>query len=278
MTSGTNSGVGEEPIARTAADVAGEAGRTAEQQAARGMDRAADSLQQVAEAVRQAGGGLREQQPQLASVADMAAEQVEKSSRYLRDHEPQEIVGGVESWARRQPALAIGGALALGLVVGRFLRSASPPASGMDGRSGGGYGWNDGDGGRYRSGYDTGYGLSSGYGSGGYASSGSGSSGYGATGYGSAGDGSAGVGYGGSDGGTGAVDTAVGGYGTRGLGSTYGGSEFDDTTTADRGDVLADESVDTLGMVEVVPDTDIAPGIDDTAAGTTRVSADDEGR
>lgn len=133
-------GGGDEPIARAASQLADQASRTAEHQASRTLDRAADTLDQVVEAFRLATDELREQQPQAASVADTAIQQVERTSRYLRDHEPRQLVDGAETFVRRQPALAIGGALVLGLVAGRFLRSASPPTGSDRGSFAQGYG------------------------------------------------------------------------------------------------------------------------------------------
>jgi hypothetical protein len=138
----TGGEAGEAPLARTATKVAGEASDVANHQASQTMDRAADVVTQVASAVRSAGEGLREQQPQLASFADTAARRVDETAQYLRDHEPSQVIGEVESWARRQPALALGGAALVGLIVGRFIRSASPPrsnGSGMPGSTGRSY-------------------------------------------------------------------------------------------------------------------------------------------
>jgi hypothetical protein len=235
----TGSGGGNEPIARTASQLADEAGRTAEQQASRGMDRAAETLDQVVQAVRQATDQLREQQPQVASFADMAVQQVEKSSQYLRQHEPREIVSGIESWARRQPALALGGSLALGLLAGRFLRSSTPPG----GSSGGA---------RFADGY-----------------------GYGSSGY---GDGSRyGGGYGGDASGYGAGTGTLGAAGLGATGTAYGddsgvGSAGLDETMIDRGDEFVGDEID------VVPDSALDDGIDVAATSTSRVTSDTEAR
>jgi ElaB/YqjD/DUF883 family membrane-anchored ribosome-binding protein len=175
-------------LQEAASGVAEEAGRTAEVTASRTMDRAADALDQLTEAVRGATSELREQQPQLANVMDTAVQQVDKASTYLRQHEPREIMDTFQQTARQQPALVIGGGLALGLVLGRLLRSASS-GQGGDRYQGSGYGYQ-------------GSGYGSGYQGGGYAS-GSGTDyrtpGYGGTGtadaYGTGGQGY-GTGYG----------------------------------------------------------------------------------
>jgi hypothetical protein len=89
------------------------------------MHKASDTLQQVAEAVRGAGDGMREQQPGIAGAVDTTAQRLEQVSSYLREHDAREVFETVQREARRQPALVVGGGLALGLLVGRFLRSGS---------------------------------------------------------------------------------------------------------------------------------------------------------
>ena len=98
---------------------------------------AADTLNQVVEVVRKAGQGLREQeQAALGQYADSAAEAVTNFSNYLRQTDLPEIVRDVETVARQRPALFIGGAFALGLLAGRFLRSSGHNPGGQGSGSG----------------------------------------------------------------------------------------------------------------------------------------------
>lgn len=163
------------------------------------LSRAGDVLEQLAGAVRQSGDQLRDQQPQIAGFADTAAQQVDKASRYLRQTDMQGLVREAEDFARRQPAVFLGGALALGLIASRFLKAS--PQGGSRGRSFGGYqGYNAG----YSGGYGSGYGYGGGYGSGyGAAATSYGQSTYGSTGTGGYGGG---TGYAGQ-GGTGSAGT-----------------------------------------------------------------------
>jgi hypothetical protein len=117
---------GDDKLGQAASNLADQASRTAEAKASSTMQKASDTLQQFAEAVRGAGDGMREQQPAIAGAADTAAQRVEEFSSYLREHDAREVLETVQREARRQPALVIGGGLALGLLVGRFLRSGSP--------------------------------------------------------------------------------------------------------------------------------------------------------
>jgi ElaB/YqjD/DUF883 family membrane-anchored ribosome-binding protein len=177
-------------LQEAASGLADQAARTADAQASTTMTKAGETLDQVAQAIREAGNGLREQQPQFAGIADTAAHRVEDASSYLREHDAREVVDNVQSWAREQPAMVIGGGLALGLLLGRFLKSGS---SGQAGGSQIG-------GGQYPSGYRASgqYGVAS---STGYGTGGSGYTGYetssagyaGGTGYAGAGSGAVGV-------------------------------------------------------------------------------------
>jgi len=83
---------------------------------------AAQQVGGAAEAVRAAARSLeRSQSPTGARYADRAAEQIEELSRSLRARRWGEIIGEVESVARRQPVLFVIGAVAAGFLAGRFL-------------------------------------------------------------------------------------------------------------------------------------------------------------
>lgn len=113
-------------LADAARNVADQATQTVEARASTTMDQVATAVEEVAQAIRRAGSELRQDQPQVASAADTAATQVERFAQYLESHEPRDVVDTLEDAARRQPALVIGGGIALGLVLGRLLRSAAP--------------------------------------------------------------------------------------------------------------------------------------------------------
>lgn len=107
-------------------DATGKVKEQATSQVSSQKDRAAEGLGNVAQAIRQTGDQLR-QNDQVAPVAqytDQLAQGVEMVSNYLRDHSVSDILGEVERFARREPALFLGGALTLGLLGGRFLRSS----------------------------------------------------------------------------------------------------------------------------------------------------------
>jgi hypothetical protein len=229
-------------------------------------------------------------------MADTAAERVHEASEYLRTHEAGELVDAAQDFARRQPALVVGGGLLLGFVVGRFLRAAQPvdqgggwqgdrgfdrSATGYPGGYQPGYGTGAGYGGGYRSQGGYGYGAGQGgYGTqgGGY---GAGQGGYGAQGGGyGAGQGGYGAGQGGygtqsgygaySGGAAGAAAGGLGASGTGGLGDAgitdeggvsagarMGDTEMDTTSHLTGSDLEASEDLGTTGGSELPADTDI---------------------
>jgi hypothetical protein len=115
-----------EPLQDAARDLASQAGRTAEAKASTTMNGLSQTLDQVAQAAREAGNSIRDDRPELAGLADAAADKATELSTYLRDHDAREFIRTAESAARRQPALVIAGAFAFGLAAGRLLRSANP--------------------------------------------------------------------------------------------------------------------------------------------------------
>ncbi len=95
-------------------------------------DNLARGLSSVANGIRQMGENLRggEQQTPIAGVTakygDSLARQVEQVSDYLEKKDLRELVKDVEVFARRNPAVFIGGAFALGIAAARFLKSSNP--------------------------------------------------------------------------------------------------------------------------------------------------------
>jgi ElaB/YqjD/DUF883 family membrane-anchored ribosome-binding protein len=129
---------------------------------------AADQIGGLASAVRSTSEHLRsENQAGVAKLTDSLAEQVERLSAYLRDRDLRAFRDDVENFARRQPAVAVGVALGLGMLGARFFKS-SRRTSGFEGRRlppGQAYAGGQSDAGRYdrethRGGYGGGHGAS----------------------------------------------------------------------------------------------------------------------
>ena len=80
----------------------------------------------IQSALRESAQQLRKQgQGSVAQYADRAADQLERFSSYLRETEVDEIMEEVRSFARRRPALFLGGGAAIGFFATRFLKSSS---------------------------------------------------------------------------------------------------------------------------------------------------------
>jgi hypothetical protein len=181
-------------------------------------DRATDGLGSVAQAVRQTTQHLRDNQNDtVARYAEQAAEQIERFSERLRNKDVGELMNDAQQLARRQPALFVGGAFAIGLLGARFLKSSSPDSRSSYGN------------------YGTGGSGSGGYGAAGYGGergSGGGSYGYGNQGYASGSAGGSGAsGYGGNQ--TSDIGLTGTGLGTGTTGSSTSG--FDNTSESMRG-------------------------------------------
>jgi hypothetical protein len=91
-------------------------------------DRALDSLSGVTQAVKQTTQQLRDNQHDIiARYIEQAADQIERFSTNLKNKDVGELVEDAQRFARRQPAIFVGSAFALGLLGARFLKSSAPP-------------------------------------------------------------------------------------------------------------------------------------------------------
>jgi len=115
-------------VQHVAADVADEARKVAESKIRAGKDQAAEHLGAVASALRQTTARLRSEDNALTDYVEKAASSVDGLSHYLQTRTLSQLVGDAEDFARREPAIFLGGAFFAGLVGGRFLKSATPRA------------------------------------------------------------------------------------------------------------------------------------------------------
>jgi len=151
-TGGRSGGTGDQVRRQTAAPVADQVQQTAGQVADRAqdmattqantqLDRAADTVGSVAHAMKQVSQQLRkDNQEQVAGVADLAAGRLNDVAGYLRQQDVGRLIDDVQGVARRQPVLFLGGAFVLGFIGARFLKSSGPSPDGMSGNYGGGRG------------------------------------------------------------------------------------------------------------------------------------------
>jgi hypothetical protein len=88
-------------------------------------DRAADELATVVEAVKQTGQHLREKNSVLSGYADSAAAQLDRWASAVRGNDVSALVDQLKTFARKRPALFLGGGVALGAVAARMLKSSA---------------------------------------------------------------------------------------------------------------------------------------------------------
>lgn len=89
-------------------------------------ERAAESLGSIAQALHTVGDQLRmQQQPAIAEYSDSVAGTADRVFNYLADRDLNQLAGDVEQFARRQPALFLTGAFAIGFLASRFFKSSS---------------------------------------------------------------------------------------------------------------------------------------------------------
>jgi hypothetical protein len=134
-----------------AQEIAGQVQQKATQRVESGLTRgkvqAAETLNTVAQSLIVSGQQLRERnQEGVGRFVDQTADRIQRVSNYLQNTDVSEMVDRTEEFARRQPALFLGGAFALGLLGARFLKSSRRQVEG-------GGQWAAGGGGASRQGY-----------------------------------------------------------------------------------------------------------------------------
>lgn len=120
-----------------AGDVMAQAKRAAQSRISGGKERAAQSLGQVADALRLTGERLEHDKSGLTDYVVRIADKVEAASGYLQRRNVRDVIDDVGGFARREPALFLGGAFAVGLLGGRFLKSSRSMTTRQDAGDGG---------------------------------------------------------------------------------------------------------------------------------------------
>jgi hypothetical protein len=88
--------------------------------------RVASQLSSLAMSLDEVSSTLRTQNPTMAQFADTAIDRLNEWSTMIEQKDVGELFGDLERFARRNPALFVGGAFALGLLGARFLKSSAP--------------------------------------------------------------------------------------------------------------------------------------------------------
>ena len=113
-------------VQHVASDIAREAQNAASTKLAAGKDYAGEHLRSVADALRTTSRQLRAEESELTPYEDRAASSLDGLSSYLATRTLSQLIGDVEGYARREPAVFLGGAFFAGMLGGRFLKSATP--------------------------------------------------------------------------------------------------------------------------------------------------------
>lgn len=92
---------------------------------------AAEGVEHAADAARQAAGSLRDQEAWLAQLVDQGADQLATLAQTLRTNDPQALLSKTEQFARRQPVLFTGAAIALGFALARAAGAATRSSGGQ---------------------------------------------------------------------------------------------------------------------------------------------------
>jgi hypothetical protein len=83
----------------------------------------AGQIDDVARALRETGKQLGESP--IGPYVEKAADQLQRASQYVRTADLDGMKRTVETFARREPLLFIGGAFALGMLGARFIKSSA---------------------------------------------------------------------------------------------------------------------------------------------------------
>lgn len=113
----------------SAKTVAGEAAKQARQQVSGlfsgQIATGTELVRNIAGAANQAAGLLDKTNPQFAGMIRNAAEAADHFSHQIEDTSFDELVDLTADFARRQPALFVGGAFAAGFLLARFAKSSA---------------------------------------------------------------------------------------------------------------------------------------------------------
>lgn len=93
--------------------------------------KAADALGSVAQALTSSVQQLRQDNQGVpGEYVERAGNQIRRASDYLRNTNTDDLVRNAEDFARRQPAVFLGGAFALGFLAARLVKSSQAPRMG----------------------------------------------------------------------------------------------------------------------------------------------------
>jgi hypothetical protein len=118
----------QEVLADTAARARDKAGARVDSE----RSKLADQIGVVTQALRDGSSEIRDNDKAetVARYVDTFADQTERLADYVSAKSPRDMLADLESFARREPALFLGGAFTLGLIASRLLKSSAQTSSG----------------------------------------------------------------------------------------------------------------------------------------------------
>ena len=121
-------------VVREAQELGDRAIDTAKEMADQQKVAGAERVEHVAEAMRSSAEQLESSEKQLAELVGTAAGQLEGLAKTLREKDLSALMAEMEDFGRRQPAVFMGAAVALGFGIARFAKAGSD-ASGQSSRA-----------------------------------------------------------------------------------------------------------------------------------------------
>ena len=113
-------------LKRKAEDTVQDMGARARSAADEQKNVAAERVGGVAHALRVASDDLRDQgQPMVAEYSRHVAEGLESMAQSLSRRSVDDLVGGIEDFARQRPVAFMGGAMVAGFALARFMKSSA---------------------------------------------------------------------------------------------------------------------------------------------------------
>jgi ABC-type transporter Mla subunit MlaD len=109
-----------QPLADKARDIAEEQRKTG-----------AERIEGVAQAVHGAADDISEHVPQLSGYIHSGAEQLQRASRVLRENSVDDLLQMTKRLAHDRPLAFIGGSVAAGFALARFLKSSGSESGSM---------------------------------------------------------------------------------------------------------------------------------------------------
>lgn len=119
-------------VREKAAGLANDAKQQARAQYDEKKEVARGELDTLASALRRAGSEVGESGGMSGRLISTAADRIESFSRSIEGKDLDEVIYSVERFARSNPAAFLGGAVAIGFLASRFLKSSNRPVASRD--------------------------------------------------------------------------------------------------------------------------------------------------